>query len=117
MSSCQKTAVIDKHLYNNTSTNNYLISNAVINGDCLQLTYGSSGCSGNTWVADLIDASEVAETNPPQRHIKLKLTNTELCAAVFSKTATFDLTPLRVLGSNSVSLVLTGYSGALIYNY
>jgi hypothetical protein len=116
-SSCQKNAVVNGSLYNTTVTTNYGITSAVITGDCLEIKFASSGCSGDTWVVELVDANVVLDSNPVQRKLRMKLTNIEVCAAVPSKTVTFDLTPLRVAGEHSVWLSLEGFNGSLIYNY
>jgi hypothetical protein len=114
--SCQKNAIVNGNLYN-TVTLNYGITSAVITGDCLEIKFASSGCSGDTWVVDLVDANIILDSNPVQRKLRMKLVNMEACTAVPGKTVTFDLTPLRVASEHSVKLSLEGYSGSLIYNY
>jgi hypothetical protein len=114
---CGETVVINQTTYNNTSTDRYIITNAVITGDCLEITFGSSGCNANNWVADLVDSGAILDSNPVQRMIKLSLTNNELCAAAFVKSLQFDITGLRVSGSSSVRLMLTGFGTSLIYQY
>lgn len=115
---CGQATVISATQYANMVTYNYAFLNAQVNGDCLELTVGSSGCSGNSWTFKLIDANVLLESNPPQRLLRLKLTNPELCAAAFTKTVSFDLTGLRVAGTNKVKLQLDGWTGApLEYQY
>lgn len=116
-SGCQKAVVVDKDLYDNTITNNYGITSAVITGNCLEIKFSASGCSGDTWVVDLVDAKMVAESNPPQRKLRMKLANDEICTAMPAKTVTFDLTPLRLANTHSIILSLEGYSGSLTYTY
>lgn len=114
---CDKTVIIDKTIYNGLGAPNYVINQAVINGDCLSVTYSASGCDGRTWEVDLIDSETVNKTTPPQRQLKLRLVNNELCMAYFTKTVSFDITSLRESGSNSVALTLTGYTQPLVYQY
>lgn len=114
---CDKAAIIDKGIYAGLAATNYAITNAAINGDCLAITVSSSGCDGRSWVLDLIDSEAVYESNPPQRMLKLRLVNNEVCAAVFSRTVSFDIRSLRVSMSNSVLLTLAGYNQSLVYNY
>jgi hypothetical protein len=114
---CGTAVIINTLKYSNTAINNYNISAAVIEGDCLKISFGSGGCSGNTWVMELVDADAVFDSNPPQRQIKLALTNHELCNAAFSKTVSFDISGLKVWGSNSVILKLAGFNGSLVYHY
>lgn len=117
ISNCQDIVTIDKSQYDNTVTTNYGISSAVISGDCLEIRFGASGCSGSTWIVDLIGTTEVGLSLPPFRSVRMKLTNTELCTAVPSKTISFDLRPLRLEGTKAIILKLDGYSGDLTYRY
>jgi hypothetical protein len=114
---CGETPVIDQTAYMNTSTANYTITNAVVNGDCLEVTFGASGCSGSSWTVELVDSEAILDSNPVQRLIKLSLINNELCTAIFTKTVSFDITGLQVSGSRSVRLTLSGYNGGLLYHY
>lgn len=115
-SNCEQTVIIDQGLYQATAIN-YGIASAVINNDCLEIKFGASGCSGSSWVVDLVDANIALDSNPMQRLLRLKLINKEVCMAEPSKTVTFDLTPLRIQSAHSLRLILDGYSGILIYNY
>jgi hypothetical protein len=114
---CDKNVLISSDLYNSSAANNYMITAARVNGDCLEVTFGASGCSGQSWIVELVDSEVIAKSNPPQRMIKLVLTNNELCAAAFTRTVSFDLTPLRVQGSDRVQLFLHGLGQQLFYNY
>ena len=114
---CGETVLIDQTAYANTNTANYNITNAVVNGDCLEISFGSSGCNGDTWIASLVDSEGVLDSNPVQRMIKLRLTNPELCTAVFTKAVSFDITGLQVSGSSTVWLTLSGYNNTLLYHY
>jgi hypothetical protein len=114
---CGPAVVVDQTLYGNTNTGNHNINNAVINGDCLEIGFASSGCSGNTWTVELIDSGVILDSNPRQRLLKLKLVNNELCTAVISKAKSFDISALKVSGTNKIRLVLAGFNGSLIYQY
>ena len=52
---CEKTVLVNAELYNNTITNNYQITDAVIEGDCLKIKFGASGCDSKTWIVELVD--------------------------------------------------------------
>ena len=54
---------------------------------------------------------------PMQRVAKIELINNQDCAAVFQKTVTFDLTPFKIIGQNSVQITLSGWSQAISYQY
>src|SRR5689334_1913312 len=78
---CGPAPVINATAYANTSTNNYTIVSAIVNGNCLEVKISSSGCNGASWTTELIDSEAILKSNPPQRLLKLKLTNNELCNA------------------------------------
>ena len=59
--------------------------------NCLTITLTSSGCDGNSWTASLIDSGLQTASIPPQRHVRLSLTNNETCLAVFERIYTFDI--------------------------
>ncbi|MCD2424058.1 hypothetical protein LQ567_14865 [Niabella pedocola] len=113
----QKDLVISEQQYQATITNNYNISKVNILGDSLFITFGASGCSGSSWETSIIDADRVAESNPVQRYLKLRLVNNELCAAAFSRKIAVNIRPLRVTGADKVSFNLNGWSQPLLYQY
>lgn len=115
--SCEKSVVMNKVLYDNTSTANYMITDAKINGDCLEVKFGSSGCDSKSWIVELVDSESVSESATPQRMIKLALTNREMCTAALAKSISFDLTSLRVKGVSKISLSLAGLNNQLVYTY
>ena len=94
-----------------------MITDAKINGDCLEIKFGASGCNSKTWVVELVNANIRLDSNPGHLFIKLELTNTELCAAAFQKTVSFDIRSLKVEGTKKVYLNLEGFSQALFYSY
>lgn len=114
--SCDDQVALDKDLYQKESSF-FTIVSALISGDCLQVTYSSSGCSGDSWDIKLVDAEEVLESFPIQRNIRLILDNQEACQAVFTRTISFDISPLQTSPYNQVSLNLDEFDQQLIYVY
>lgn len=110
---CDYLVTMSAQKYNNTQSDNYSISNAEINGDCLSITVVASGCSGDTWTVELFDSKAIAESLPVQKYFRLKLINTELCHALISKTYSFDLAPSK-LGENFL-INLGEYDSKLLY--
>lgn len=88
-----------------------------LNGDCLNITYSASGCDGSSWTVLLIDSSEVMESDPPQRHLRLSLDNNEECDAYITKTKSFDISAIQSNEYNRIILNLDGYSGSILYEY
>lgn len=109
------TVVIDNSIYQSTITNNYTISNVNLSGNLLTIKVSSSGCSGDSWKAILVDANEIAESDPVQRFIKLSLENKEACLAVFEKEFTFDITKLTK-DFYRLTLNLEGWNNQINYN-
>ena len=114
---CDSNIVIDNTTYQNIDSAFFSFINIEVDGDCLVVEISSSGCDGNTWVMELIDSEDVLESLPVQRNLKLALTNEEACLAVFSKTQTFDLTPIRVEGANEVILNIEDFPEPITYLY
>ena len=113
----QEGLIISEKQYQAAATRNYTISDARIGGDSLFITFGSGGCSGSNWKTAIIDAARVAESNPVQRYLKLRLVNNELCAAYFSKQVAVNIRSLRVNGTGTVSFNLNGWNQPLLYQY
>jgi len=114
---CNKFSVIDEAKYQQTNTNNYTITNVVLNGDCLEITVSSSGCDPNNWNMNFIASENVVETLPIQWYAKVELINNEACQAVFQKTVSFDLTPLKDAGQNQVQINIQGSNTSIMYQY
>lgn len=104
-----KATVIADQPFNAIGTENYTITDVTLSGNCLSVTISSSGCSSNNWEMNLFGND--------QQQLKLELINPELCLAVFQKTVSYSLVPLREEGQNQVTLTLTGWDEDIIYNY
>src|SRR5690606_14348697 len=114
---CDKNTIIDEEVYQQISTDNYGIDNVVLNGHCLEIKIGASGCDVNNWEMNLIASEIVVETLPTQRNAKIELINDEDCLAYFEKTVSFDLKPLQVSGSNQIQLTIEGWNTPILYQY
>lgn len=114
---CENGITISAHKFSQASSNTFRITKAVIKGDCLEITITASGCNGKSWNAALVTNGAVAESYPPQMFLKILFTNTELCLAMHTRTFSYNLSPLKVQGTNKLALNLQGYDGALLYEY
>lgn len=113
---CEETVIVDADLYKNAPSDFLTITDASIHNDCLYVRFSASGCDGDSWEIKLIDANVIKESNPIQRDIRLSLKNEEECLAVFTRTLTFDLTPVRT-DDNEILLNLSGWDEQLLYRY
>lgn len=117
MPNCDKTAVEDAVKFNQISTDNYTVTNVVLNGDCLEITIGASGCDPNNWGMNLIGVPSLANIYPPLFQTRVELINNEVCQAVFQKTVSFDITPFQIAGQNSVQINIEGWNTNIVYQY
>ena len=115
-SDCERVAEVSERRWRGAGLEGYVIEDAVIRGDCLQITLAASGCDGGSWRIALVDSGAIAESLPPQRSIRIDFFNPEACLAYFRQSYTFDLRPLRT-SSPSVFLRLDGWEGNLLYEY
>jgi hypothetical protein len=112
---CSQDVIISKTQYETALDDQYSIIDLKINGDCLTIKFSASGCNGNSWTTQLIDAGGVAYSFPPQRSLKLSLDNKELCEAIVTKEISFNIKDLQVQGTNKVLLKISGQS--ILYEY
>lgn len=64
----------------------------------------------------LVDSEEIFEFYPPQRNLKLSLSNQEDCEAFITKEMSFDISNLQVDG-NQVQLNITNAEESILYEY
>lgn len=95
-------------------TNYFSIQTVNLSGDCLEVTYSSSGCDGSSWKVDLYDSGVIKESNPVQRYLIFSLVNEELCDAYITKTTSFDVSELKE-DYDSVILNLGQYPEPILY--
>ncbi|WP_406682828.1 hypothetical protein N1F78_09000 [Seonamhaeicola sp. MEBiC1930] len=117
INNCDYLTIVSESEYNNFETDHFGFISTDVEGDCLLVEIGASGCDGSTWEFQLIDSGAIAESFPEQRFLKLQLSNEELCDAYFERTLSFDLTPLRIEGSSRVLLNIDGLNNAIEYVY
>jgi len=118
MGVCDEIIIANKAIFDNLVSDNFTFSKAEIVGDCLNFEIGASGCNGNTWEYKLVDSGAIAESLPEQRYLKFQLVNNEECLAVFTRTVSFDLTPLRINNNvNEIILNIDDLKPSLHYKY
>ena len=107
--------VINKNLYNNTSSENYEILDVSLNGDLLTINISSGGCDGNRWIVNLVDSGATAESFPLQRFIKIAFENKEDCLAVVGQEFTFNIKELKE-NEPKITLNLESWDAQINYN-
>jgi len=114
---CGLEVVSNNEAYETAESDNFGVLNVDLSGDCLTVDVTTSGCDSNDWVLTLIDSGNIAESMPPQRYLKLTLFNNQVCLVVLEKAETFDLSSLRVDGTNEVLLNIEGLPESVLYTY
>lgn len=109
--------IIDKQKFDAVKTDNYNILNATVENDILTIEISSGGCSGDSWIVNLIDSEDIMESVPPQRNLRLSLTNEELCLAIVVKKIQFNISELRISQISQVNLNLEKWNKTISYNY
>lgn len=117
ITACDSNAMVDPILYQQIQTTKYGITSVVLNGDCLEITVSSSGCDPNNWSMNLVTVPSTATVVPQLYHAKVELINDEVCLAVFQKTKSFDLTPLKIQSQNKIQVDIDGWNTPIIYSY
>ena len=116
-SQCNQSIKISASGYDNGPDDHVQITNAEIMDNCLKITFGASGCSGDNWIVELYDASVVLESFPVQRNIRLSLDNKEDCLAFFTREISFDLTPIEIEEYETIILNLKDFDRSIRYEY
>lgn len=114
---CRQSAFIDDDLFDNGESSSFQPTEMTVDGDCLSLTFGASGCSGDSWTFELVGRSDMAESLPPQRSIRFLLDNEELCRAFLTRTVQLEIVDLRAPGESSILLNLVGSNLTVLYDY
>ena len=109
--------IIFEEGFNAISTSNYGIIDVVLNGDCLEITFSSSGCGTDLWEESLYSSDVFYNVFPLLRDVKMELINNEECLAVFQKMVSFDLTPFQIDGQSDLPLNITGWNEQITYGY
>ena len=109
-------AIISAELFENAPSDQVTINSLSILNDDLTVNFSASGCDGGSWEFKLISAEEVAESDPPQRTLRLSLRNEELCQAVITQELTVNISNLQLEG-NQVVLNIANSDDSILYEY
>ena len=109
---CGPEVVISNEAYKNAPDDALDIKEVQLSGNCLTISFGASGCSGESWELQLIASADIAESLPPQQSVRISLKNEEVCLAYFERAVEFDITSLNANGE--IQLNLLGYGQILL---
>ena len=114
---CGPQVMVDEKAFTDTESANYTLLSYSVEGDCLSIEVGASGCSEDLWNVKLLASEYVLETYPVQQPLRFILKNEQMCQAYFTKTFKFDISALKQKGGNEVSLNIEGVKEPLMYSY
>jgi len=114
---CNQVIIVNNNEFQNAETAPFTFTEVSLASNCLLLEYAASGCDGSSWTVALIDSGEIMETNPPQRNLKLVLSNPELCAAVITDETSFDISELQIEGINQIRINFENWEQSFLYEY
>lgn len=106
---CELPVLNDRDRYMATKTESYTITEAKITGNCLEISLSASGCNGDSWEVELIDAGIKASRPELTRFLKVSLLNPELCYAIIHKTYSFRIGGLKENAAEELVLKLEAW--------
>ena len=110
---CELPVLNDRDRYMATETESYSITEARITGNCLEVSLSASGCNGDSWEVELIDAGIKASRPEITRFLKISLINPEDCEAYIHKNYSFRIGGLKENAEEELILKLEGWDGEL----
>lgn len=110
------TIIVNNALFINAPDDEFDFADVTIINDSIYLSIRYGGGCGEVEFK-LIDSEAIMESLPVQRNIRLSLKDEDTCEALLTEELSFDLTPIRVTGTNLVSINLQGWMSPLIYAY
>lgn len=113
---CDKKVIVNDYQYLNAPSDPVTILESEINGDCLKIKFGASGCNGDNWKVKLVASESVIKTLPPKREVRLSMENEEMCQAYFVKEMTFDVKDLRS-SEDKTFLIMVNADTTLLYDF
>ena len=112
---CGQEAVMNHDFFYNGPSSSVFINNASLDGDCLEIEFSASGCSGDSWEVELVGhEGPVSAIYPTQYPIRLSLDNRESCDGWFTKRLSFDVSAYQHWG-DQVVLKLAGFDQDILY--
>lgn len=113
---CDFETIINAEQFQDATVDPLTINSMEIERDCLKINFSASGCSGDSWILQLIDSGEILESFPPQRNLKFSLKNSELCEAYITREISFDVSNLQTQ-EGVVQLNIVNGDKSILYDW
>ena len=91
------------------------VLSAFIEGNCLVMKIGFSGCSDHSGKINLMWDGYITKTNPSSVSVQLLDTQPEMCQAYFTQQVSYDLSAIRKITQQTVIVNLGGWKEQLKY--
>lgn len=112
---CNDQVVVSSKLFEKAPNDYFNINSVTIAEDTLFVSISSGGGCGY-WEVKLIDQGTIAESDPPQRTLRISLKDKDTCEALITARYSFDISCLKTDG-NQVILNLLGWNEPILYQY
>ncbi|MEO0527951.1 MAG: hypothetical protein AAFZ89_12035 [Bacteroidota bacterium] len=112
--------IVSSEQFETAPSEELTIDHMSIQGDCLIIGFSAGGCNTENWTIRLIDSGNIMESNPSQRTVRLSKGSGEIgeipCLALFTQELAFDISNLRVDGTQ-VLLNIVNDNNTILYRY
>ncbi|MFT4534569.1 MAG: hypothetical protein ACJA1A_002889 [Saprospiraceae bacterium] len=106
--------IISNEVYQDLDPNQASVSELSIEGDCLKVKLGVSGCDSDHMI-NMISNGGIAESNPPQITFDFQDENPQVCLAFFMIEREFDLVPIRDLIEDDIIIRFRNSEHSILY--
>ena len=106
--------VISHEIYQDLDPNQASVSEVSIDGDCLIVKLGVSGCDSDH-IINMISDGGIAESNPPQITFDFLDKNPQVCLAFFMIERHFDLAAIRDLIEDDIIIRFRNSEFSILY--
>jgi len=103
-SNCDQDVIVCPIEFENAPNHPLGFGDVRIEGNCLKMKIGASGCTGNNWVLKLIAVESDAVVYPPEWILRVSLDHIGVCAAYFENERSFNIEDLQLPNTNKVRL-------------
>ena len=109
---CEGTPILITQLTDFPDSDDFAFESFSVEGTCLTVTVGASGCTADGWTMTLRTDGSVAESIPTQTSARLifddGVDGGATCQAFFNRSFTFDLSEYLTAGALPSNLTLRG---------
>ncbi len=114
---CGDSIILDNISYSTTLSDDFNITQASINGNCLSATVQYGGGCEDVDFSFMGSTEDFPVTLPATLKMKIVLVDNDQCEALVTENLEFDLTPLQDANHNNINLILEGWNDTFNYDF